>query len=143
MLSHGNPKSTQSFHTPVASHNYFQPDTFIAPIGNPHRNQDTSHEYLFQPVSYAMSRPASALSNASSSSSSMTQDTVFFTTPCEHSSLFWIITRVTLLYYSDILVQTINHGVSYYKAVAALQYRLCSWVLCMGLNMDTLMGCIS
>lgn len=79
LLSHGNwQQSTQGFHTPVASHNYSQPDTFSAPLGNPYRNQDMSQEYLFQPVSHAMSQPASAQSNASSSSSSTTQDMVFY-----------------------------------------------------------------
>ena len=79
MLSHGNwQQSTQGCHVPVASHNYFQPDPFCAPLGNQHRNQDMSQEYLFQPVSHTMSRPASAQSNASSSSSSTTQDMVFY-----------------------------------------------------------------
>ena len=60
----------------------------------------------------------------------------FFTTPCEHSSLFWIMSKVILLYYSDVLVQTLNHvyEVSYYKAVAVLAYRLCSWVCVWGLT---------
>ena len=67
MLSHGSwQQSPHGFH--ASQNNYFQPEPFSASLGNQHSHQDLSQEYLFQPVSVAVSRQPSAQSYTSSSS---------------------------------------------------------------------------
>lgn len=85
MLPRGNWQESPQGHNRVPSHDYFHPHTFGAHHGNQHTGtyQDfhNQQEYLFVPVPPAMSRPTSALSNDSSSSSAshdMSSDNVFY-----------------------------------------------------------------